>query len=320
MECVIRDAPLSLAIRSLIAMAQIKVTSTSLRPTITLHPVTTRWAGQQRYWWSQVLAYVGMVLCVLVIGLPVYWMIIGAFKTNAEVYRVPPTWLPLEPTIANFGSAWTSAPFGRYYVNTVITTLFGSGFEIFFAVTSAYAFVFLRFPKKEWLFLLLLATLMVPSQVTILPNYLTVARLGWINTYQGIVVPGASVAYGTFLLRQYYRTLPLEILDAAKVDGANHLRILRSIILPLAQPAIISFGLLSIVAKWNDFLWPLLVTNTKEMRVLPIGIYWLRVEEGTIDWGVVMAGTLFVVIPVVVVFLYAQRYIVDGIAAGAVKG
>ncbi len=282
--------------------------------------MSSRWAGQPRHWWNDLLGYLGMALCVLVIGLPVYWMIIGAFKNNAEIFRVPPTWVPAEPTLSNFSEAWNSAPFGRYYINTLITTIFGSGFEIFFAVTSAYAFVFLRFPKKEWLFLLLLATLMVPGQVTILPNYLTVARLGWINTYQGIVVPGASVAYGTFLLRQYYRTLPLDILDAAKVDGADHVRTLWSVVLPLAQPAIVSFGLLSIVAKWNDFLWPLLVTNTRDMRVLPIGIYWLRVEEGTIDWGVVMAGTLFVVVPVVIVFLYAQRYIVEGIAAGAVKG
>ena len=161
---------------------------------------------------------------------------------------------------------------------------------------------------------------MVPGQVTILPNYLTIAELGWINTYQGIIVPGASVAYGTFLLRQYYRTLPVEVLDAAKVDGAGHLRILWTVVVPLAKPAIITFALLSIVSKWNDFLWPLLVTNTRDMRVLPIGIYWLRVEEGTIDLGVIMAGTLFVVLPVVLVFLYAQRYIVDGIAAGAVKG
>jgi len=282
--------------------------------------VISRWAGQRQSPGALLLGYLGMALCLLIIGLPVYWMIIGAFKTTQEVYRMPPTWLPTAPTLRNFGNAWNSAPFGRYYINTLIITLFGSGFEIFFAVTLAYAFVFLRFPKKEWLFLVLLATLMVPSQVTILPNFLTVSRLNWVNTYQGIIIPGASVAYGTFLLRQYYRTLPVDILDAARVDGAGHLRTLWAIVLPLAKPAIVSFGLLSIVAKWNDFLWPLIVTNTKEMRVLPIGIYWLMVEEGTIDWGVVMAGTLFVVLPVVVVFLYAQRYIVEGIAAGAVKG
>lgn len=280
----------------------------------------THWVGQRHGLWEAVLAYLGLGFIVLLIGIPIYWMISGSLKGMSEVYRVPPTWIPNDPTVSNFSRAWNSAPFGRYYINTIITTVFGSGFEIFFAVTSAYAFVFLRFPKKEWLFIVLLAALMVPNQVTILPNYLTVAALGWINTYQGIIVPGASVAYGTFLLRQYYRTLPLEVMDAAKVDGASHLRTLASIVVPLAKPAIISFGLLSVVAKWNDFLWPLLVTNTKNMRVLPIGIYWLMVEEGTIEWGVVMAGALFVVLPVVFVFLYAQRYIVDGIAAGAVKG
>jgi sn-glycerol 3-phosphate transport system permease protein len=301
-------------------MAQIELGDTRLARGAQPAVEMARPVGGRRGWLTQSAGYLGMALIVVLIGLPVYWMIIGAFKNNTEIYRIPPTWLPLEPTVANFGAAWNSAPFGRYYINTIITTLVGSGFEIFFAVTSAYAFVFLRFPKKEWLFLALLATLMVPGQVTILPNYITMGRLGWINTYQGIIVPGASVAYGTFLLRQYYRTLPREILDAARVDGAGHLRTLWAVVLPLAQPAIISFALLSVVAKWNDFLWPLLVTNTKEMRVLPIGIYWLRVEEGAIDWGVVMAGTLFVVLPVVIVFLYAQRYIVDGIAAGAVKG
>jgi sn-glycerol 3-phosphate transport system permease protein len=289
--------------------------------TLTSRPqVESRWVGQQRGGLGNLLAYAALLVCVLAIGLPVYWMIIGSLKSTQEIYQIPPSWVPRVLTFLNFPIAWNSAPFGRYYFNTVIITLFGSGFELFFAVVSAYAFAFLRFPKKDWVFLALLAALMVPAQVTILPNYLTIADLGWINTYQGIIVPGASVAYGTFLLRQYYRTLPIDILDAARVDGATHLRTLWSIVLPLAKPAIVSFALLSIVAKWNDFLWPLLVTNTKEMRVLPIGIYWLMVEEGAIEWGVVMAGTLFVVLPVVVIFLYAQRYIVEGIAAGAVKG
>ena len=284
------------------------------------HAATTFWVGQRHGALGTFAAYAGLLICVLLIGLPVYWMISGAFKTPQEIYRIPPSWIPLQPTLANFPQAWNAAPFGRYYVNSLLVTLFGSGFEVLYAVTSAYAFAFLRFPAKRFLFVLLLAALMVPAQVTILPNYLTIARLGWINTYQGIIIPGASVAYGTFLLRQYYRTLQQDIMDAAHVDGAGHLRILTSIVVPLSKPAIVSFGLLSIVAKWNEFLWPLIVTNTRDMRVLPIGIYWLMVEEGTIDWGVVMAGTLFVVLPVLLVFLYAQRYIVDGIAAGAVKG
>ncbi|MFN8465100.1 MAG: carbohydrate ABC transporter permease [Caldilineaceae bacterium] len=301
-------------------MAQLETTERLLPPAGLQVHEHSRWAGQRRGLVQHAPGYLAMILCLLLVGLPVYWMVIGAFKLPAEIYRIPPTWLPLEPTLANFVTAWNSAPFGRYYVNSFVITILGSVFEIYFAVTTAYAFAFLRFPRKEWLFLLLLAALMIPAQVTIVPNYLTVAGFGWVNTYVGIVVPGAAAAYGAFLLRQYYRILPGEVLDAAKVDGAGHLRTLTSIVVPLAKPAIISFALLSVVAKWNDFLWPLIVTNTRDMRVLPIGIYWLRVEEGAIDWGVIMAGTLFVVVPVVLIFLFAQRYIVDGIAAGAVKG
>lgn len=161
---------------------------------------------------------------------------------------------------------------------------------------------------------------MVPVEITIVPNYLTIARLGWINSYAGIIIPGAAIAYGTFLLRQAFLSLPYEVIEAARVDGAGHIRTLFSIVLPMAQPAVVTMALLSMVAKWNDFLWPLIVTNTTDMRTLPIGIYWLRNSEGLINWGVVMAGSLFLIIPVMIVFLWLQRYIVDGIAAGAVKG
>jgi sn-glycerol 3-phosphate transport system permease protein len=265
-------------------------------------------------------SYALMLLAFVVMGLPLFWMITAAFKQNAELYTLPVTWLPQNPTTENFTRAWNAAPFGRYYLNTIVTTAAGSGAEILLAITSAYAFAFLRFPKKQWLFLLLLAALMVPDQVTVLTNYLTVARLGWIDTYLGIVVPGASVAYGTFLLRQAFLSLPHEVLDAAKVDGAGHMRTLWSIVVPIARPSIITFALLSLVAKWNNFLWPLLVTNTERMRVLPIGIYRLLDQEGTTQWGTIMAGTIFVVLPVLLVFLWAQRYIIAGIAAGAVKG
>ena len=282
-------------------------------------------ALHQIAWWhakrslSLAFQYAGLALFVLLIGMPVYWMLIGSFKTMAEIYQMPPTLIPQEITLSNFPKAWSAAPFGRYYINTIITSVFGTGFELYFAITTAYAFAFLPFPKKDWWFLLLLVALMIPNQVTIIPNFITVSRLGWINTYQGIVIPGAAAAYGSFLLRQYYLTLPKEVFDAARVDGAGHLRTLWSIVIPLAKPSIITFGLISIVSKWNEFMWPLIVTNTRMMRVLSIGIYWLRVEEGAIDWGVVMAVTMFVVVPVLSVFLWAQRYIVDGIAAGAVK-
>lgn len=276
-----------------------------------LRRATPRW---------RLAGYAAMILAVLVVGLPVYWTLIAAFKESREIYSIPPSWLPLRPTFANFAAAWEAAPFGRYYLNSFITTFFGVAAEVTLAVLSAYALAFLRFPRKDLVFLLLLAALMVPVEITIVPNYLTIARLGWINTYAGIIVPGAAIAYGTFLLRQAFLALPYEVIEAARVDGAGHMRTLLSVVIPIAQPALVTMGLLSLVAKWNDFLWPLIVTNTSDMRTLPIGIYWLRNSEGVINWGVVMAGSLFLIIPVMIVFLWVQRYIVDGIAAGAVKG
>jgi sn-glycerol 3-phosphate transport system permease protein len=267
----------------------------------------------------RVAGYVGMALAVLVIGLPVYWTLIAAFKTTAEIYG-PPTWIPANPTLANFPAAWEAAPFGRFYLNSVLTTLIGSAAEVVMGVTSAYALAFLRVPGRNLIFLLLLAALMVPDEITIVPNYLTIGAMGLINTYAGIILPGASIAFGTFLLRQAFLSLPYEVIEAARVDGAGHLRTLLSVVVPMAQPAIVTMALLSLVAKWNEFLWPLIVTNTDTMRTLPIGIYWLRNSEGITDWGVVMAGSLFLIVPVIAVFLFVQRYIVEGIAAGAVKG
>ncbi len=287
---------------------------------VIVRPQTTMASWRRRSLLWQVAGYLAMAFVVLMIGMPVYWTVVASFKESREIYTIPPTWWPEAPTLANYVRAWNAAPFGRYYINSLITTIGSTAIKVVFAVFSAYALVFLRFPRKNLVFLFLLAALMVPREITIIPNYITVGRLGWINTYQGIIIPGAAVAYGTFLLRQYFRTLPQEVLEAARVDGAGHVRILWSVVLPMSQPAVVTMTLLALVDKWNDFLWPLIITNTADMRVLPIGIFWLLDQEGVINWGVVMAGTLFVMLPMLLIFLWAQRYIVEGIASGAVKG
>jgi sn-glycerol 3-phosphate transport system permease protein len=264
-----------------------------------------------------------MVVLVAVIGAPLLWMLSGSLRTTREIYAVPPVWIPTQPRWENFVDAWNAAPFDRFYVNSVITTLAGTGLELINATLSAYALAFLRFPKKNLVFVILLTALMVPSQVTILPNYLTLADVfghSWINTYQGIVLPGAAVAFGTFLLRQSFLGLPREVLDAAKVDGCNHLRLLWDIVIPMARPVLVTFALISLVAKWNDYLWPLVVTSTQEMRTLTVGITYLFDQEGNTDWGVVMAAAIFVILPLLVVFLWAQKHIIAGITAGAAKG
>ncbi len=297
---------------------------------------------------SKALGYAGMALLVLLIGLPIAWLVTGSFKTNPEILTITPKLLPERIHFGNFVEAWQSAPFGRYYVNSIWTTLLGAGAEVILAVTTAYALVFVRFPFRNAVFVLLLVALMVPEQVVIVPNYLTLAAwhpsgpiqsvlltlTEWparitggvwpprslVNTYAGIFLPGASIALGTFLLRQYFRTIPLDLTDAARVDGAGHFRTMLSIIVPVAMPAVATTALLSFTAKWNEYLWPLIITSTDSMRTLTTGISRLQDAEGNAQFGVLMAGALFVVIPVVIVFLFAQRFVVEGIAAGAVKG
>jgi sn-glycerol 3-phosphate transport system permease protein len=276
---------------------------------------------------GQMVSYALMALAIAVIGLPLLWMLLGSLKTNPEIYTLPPPWLPKEWRWENFSDAWTAAPFGRFYLNSIITTLAGTGLELVNATMTAYAFAFLRFPKKEWVFVLLLAALMIPQQVTILPNYVffgsTVYDLigeSWVNTYQAIILPGASVAFGTFLMRQSFLGLPREVLDAAKVDGAGHLRTLWDVVLPMARPVLVTFGLISVVAKWNDYLWPLVITQTESMRTLTVGISSFFDLEGNTEWGVVMAATIFVIVPLLVVFVFVQRFIIEGLTAGATKG
>lgn len=272
---------------------------------------------------GQMLSYALMALAVAAIGLPLLWMLLGSVKTNQEIYTMPPPWLPTEWRWENFIDAWNAAPFGRFYVNSIITTLAGTGLELLNATLTAYAFAFLAFPKKQWVFVLLLAALMIPNQVTILPNYLTLADVfgqSWINTYQGIVLPGAATAFGAFLLRQSFLGLPREVLDAAKVDGCGHLRLLWDMVIPLSRPVLVTFALISLVAKWNDYLWPLIVTNSREMRTLTVGLTYLFDPEGNIRWGEIMAASLFVILPLLIVFALAQRHIIEGIAAGATKG
>jgi sn-glycerol 3-phosphate transport system permease protein len=207
-----------------------------------------------------------------------------------------------------------------YYVNTIFITVVSVLGKLIMAATTAYALVMLRFPGKSFIFALILGALMIPPQVVVVPNYLLFADFGLVNTYTALILPHIPTAVGTFLMRQAFLALPREILDAARVDGASHLRTLWTIMLPLSMPVLVTFGLLATQDVWNDFLWPLVITNTANMRTLPIGIFWLLDSEGNTQWGVVMAGALYVIMPLLIVFLWAQRHIVEGIAAGAVKG
>ena len=268
----------------------------------------------------RIAGYAAMVLAVALIGVPLLWMISAAFKETREIYVIPATWIPRDPTLANFPRAWQAAPFGLYYLNTTIVTVIGVLGKLVLGSLTAYALVMLSFPFKNVIFALILGAIMVPPQVQIIPNYLFFAELNLVNTLTALSVPHIPTAIGTFLLRQAFLSVPREVLDAAKVDGAGHLRLLWTIMLPLSLPVVVTFTLLSTQDVWNEFLWPIVITNSANMRTLPIGIFWLLDQEGNTQWGVVMAGAIYVIAPLIAVFLWAQRHIVEGIAAGAIKG
>jgi sn-glycerol 3-phosphate transport system permease protein len=284
-------------------------------------------ARQERI--GRIAGYFGLALVTFIIGMPMFWMLSSSLKTLQEIYTFPPQWIPTSPQWSNYREAWNAVPFGRFYVNSIIITAAGASLQIICGTLCAYAFAFLKFPFKNWLFLLVLAALMVPGEVVILPNFLFFGNTvrdwfnleeNWINTYQAIVLPGAATAFGTFLMRQGFMGLPKDVLDAAKVDGAGHLRTMFGIVLPMAKPIVITFAMISVVNKWNDYLWPLIITRTTEMRPITVGVRLLYDAEGNNNWGVIMAGTTFVVLPLIIVYIFAQRFIIDGLTAGATKG
>ncbi len=278
---------------------------------------------------GQAASYIGLALVVIIIGLPMFWMLTSSLKTLQEIYTFPPKWIPTDPQWSNYREAWNAVPFARFYLNSIIITFFGAGLQIVNGTLCAYAFAFLKFPFKNVLFLLVLAALMVPGEVVILPNFLFFGNTvrdwfglegNWVNTYQAIILPGGATAFGTFLLRQGFMGLPRDVLDAAKVDGAGHMRTMFGIVLPMAKPIVITFAMIAIVNKWNDYLWPLIITRTVEMRPITVGVRLLYDAEGNNNWGVIMAGTTFVVLPLIIVYVFAQRFIIDGLTAGATKG
>ncbi len=278
---------------------------------------------------GKIAGYGAMLLIVLVVGIPMIWMLSGSLKTYAEIYTFPPEWIPSTPRWSNYSDAWNAVPFGRFYINTIIITVAGTSLQLFCGILCAYALAFFKVPFKNGFMILILAALMIPNEITILPNYLFLGNTvrqwfglehNWINTYQGIVLPGAATAFGTFLMRQGFLGLPKDVLDAAKIDGAGHLRTLRDVVLPMAKPIVVTFAMISAVNKWNDYLWPLIITNTNNMRPLTVGLTFLFDNEGNNEWGMIMAGTAFVIVPLLVLFIFAQRFIIEGLTSGATKG
>ena len=264
--------------------------------------------------------YLAMLLVVLVVALPLYWILVSSLKERPDIYTVPVGWLPDPVTFDNYSSVRTGVAFTDYLRNSVLITTALTAIQVTLGVLSAFALAFLRFPGRTLVLLFIIAALMVPNQITVISNYALVAGLGWRNSYLGIIVPLAGVAFGTFLMRNHFVSLPSEIIEAAEMDAAGPLKMLWRVVLPMSWPTLIAFTLITIVNEWNQYLWPLLMADDASVAPLPVGLTQLQDTEGLTNWGPVMAGTVLTMVPILVIFLLLQRHMIKGLTAGAVKG
>lgn len=232
--------------------------------------------------------------------------------------QVPPTILPKEWRIENYSNVFEAVDFLKYYINTIILTLGRTIGQLILCSLAAFAFARLNFPGKNVLFILMLSVLMVPAQVILIPNYATLTQLGWIDTFAALIVPSIFSAYGTFLLRQFFMGIPKELDEAAKIDGCSYFGIYWRIILPNSTPALTALGIFTILAAWNDFLWPLVMTNSESMRVLSVGISTFSGQYST-DYPLLMAGAVLSTIPMLLMFIFLQKHLLAGIALGGVR-
>ena len=278
------------------------------------------------------VSHVILIIGAVVMLLPFAWMLSTSVKSPDQLFTVPPTWLPRPLQWDNYAKAMGAGNFARYALNSLLLAITNLVSNVLLAALAGYAFARLRFPGRNVLFVLVLATLMVPYQVTIIPLFVIVRHIplfggndlfgqggiGWINSYWGLIVPGAVGAFGIFLLRQFFQTLPVELEDAARIDGAGEFRIFWQIMLPLAMPAVATLAIFSFQAGWNAFLWPLLITTTDDMRTIQLGLT-VFVQQYSTQWDQLMAATVVATLPVILVFGLGQRLLVRSIAFTGLK-
>lgn len=263
--------------------------------------------------------FVGIILTIggLLVSIPFLWMILSSFKPESEVMQLTPTLFPNEFTIENFQNLFLNMNFGLYLKNTIIVVLW-SFVGLFLNAMAGYAFAKFEFKGRNKLFYLVLATMMIPGQVTMIPVYLILNQMQLTNTMAGIVLPGLVGAFGIFLFRQFMTTIPDELLEAARLDGASELRVFWQIVLPMTKPILAVQGILTFIAGWNSFLWPLIIANDESLYTLSVGLQLLKGQYGG-NFALQMAGSTFMVVPIVIIFIIFQKHIIDGYTISGMK-
>jgi len=269
--------------------------------------------------WPRVVSMFVLTLGAISMLIPFIWMLSTALKSDQFILSMPPQFIPDPLTTESFTRLFELYPMFRIFGNSLFVAIAITVGQLITCSMAAYAFARMRFRGSNIVFLLYLATLMIPSQVTITPLFILMRNLGWVNTYQGIVAPGVFSAFGTFLLRQYFLTLPRELEEAAFIDGANHWTVFRHIILPLSLPALATLTVFAFMEAWNSYLWPLFVARDIEIMTLPVALATLHGRYLT-EWNLVMAGSAITILPMIIVFVLAQKYFIRGVVMSGIKG
>jgi multiple sugar transport system permease protein len=265
-----------------------------------------------------VLLYIIIYALALVVLAPFIWMILTSFKDMSEIYVYPPKWLPSRLNLENYINAFSAAPFGRYYFNSVFVAAAVTFGQLITCSLAAFAFARLRFWGRDVLFFIFLGTMMIPYNVTMIPSFMVLYWLGWIDSYAALIVPGLASAFGTFLLRQFFMTIPKELEEAAYIDGATKLQVLRKVIVPLAKPALATLSIFTFMGVFNDFIWALIVINSETMNTVQLGLAIFR-DRYLTQWDLLMAGSVTAVLPILIVFFFAQKYFIQGITLSGLK-
>ncbi|MCD6520049.1 MAG: carbohydrate ABC transporter permease [Anaerolineae bacterium] len=260
--------------------------------------------------------FMGLVISVF----PFYWMIISSLKGRGEVFVLPPRWWVTDPIFRNYLTVFEKTNFATGFLNSCFVTFVKTFTALFFSAMAGFAFAKYEFPGKNGLFLFLLGTMMIPGVVTLIPTFMVIVRIGWVDTYQALIVPGLASAFGTFLMRQYMLTIPDELLDAGRIDGASEFRLFFQIILPIVLPAAASLAIYAFFGNWNELFWPIIVIRTKPKFTLPLSLMLLRSRFPlNVDYSVLFAASFMATLPTLIVFFTLQRYFISGIATGAIK-
>ncbi len=274
----------------------------------------------QKRWWEIALMYALLAGVAISMLLPLLWLVSTAFKSGTEnIFEFPPRFLPQEPTFSNFVNVWQAEPFGRYFFNSTLIAAITVALNLLFCSLAAYPLARLNFRGRELIFSLVVATILIPFQIVMIPLYILTVRLGLTNSYLGVIFPSMASAFGIFLMRQAFQNVPKELEEASRIDGCTELGIWWHIMIPSVRPALVTLAIFVFIGSWGDFLWPLLVLNRPEYYTLPLGVARLA-GSFSLDWRLIAAGSVIATAPILLFFVIMQRYIVPSEINSGVKG